>query len=615
MIPVAFAGCLGWLHPAAGARGVVLCPPWGFEALCVHRSLAETAEALASAGLPCLRLDLPATGESLDPPPGAPVLARWIDALLEAIACLRARTGIDEVALVGLRLGALLASAAASRSGGVARLALLAPPPAGRAYVRELRAWARLANGGPATQATGGVDRLVAGGFALDEATLSALCELDPLAAAAPPAPRILILERPDAPSLAGAFGRWAGCGAGIELAPFEGYSELMRDPLLAEPPRAAIARLVRFLAEGSRVRAAAGRRAEAPAEAVLEGPGFVQRTLTFGCGGRLVGTLTEPARGSCPADRPALLVLNTGATHRVGAGRSAVELTRALARDGVRSLRLDLGGIGDSALPPGERSGDIYRRGALAEVAAALDLLAERGSPRVVGLGVCSGAFMAFHAALADPRLVGLVLVNLPRFGWRPFHPLVFVRTRALLALLGRPAVWRRGLAGRGELWPALRVLGERLAVRLVVRLPRPIREAAAALSRPARAMRALLRRGVRLLVLYADDDPGLPLFERVVGGGHSRLRDGRLEVRVVEGAGHTFADPAARALLLELVRAHLGLHAPARAAPPAIQHRNVAPRAAAAVRAAGDPRPPEPIAARAAAACPVGMAGSRPR
>jgi len=606
VIPLAFANCLGRLHPATGGRGVVLCPPWGFEALCVHRGLLALAEALAAAGLPCLTFDLPGTGDSLDPPSEAPLPYHWIAALLAAVDLLRTRTGAREVALVGLRLGALLAAEAALRLGGVERLVLLAPPASGRAFARELRAWARLAEAGPTDcGSAAGSDGLVAGGFALDGGALAALARLDPLGASRPPAPRVLILGRPDAPRSAVPARAWAAAGAVVETEPFEGYVELMRDPLLSEPPRTAIDRVVRFLAEAApagtaRTAAAVG----CAEEAVLEGPGFVERTLRFGPDGRLVATLCEPAPGPAAAGSPALLVLNTGATPRAGAGRSAVELARALAGEGLRSLRLDLGGIGDSALPAGEPAGEIYRRGAILEVRAALDLLEARGARAVVGIGVCSGAFMAFHAALADPRLVGLVLVNLPRFAWRPFHPLVFVRTRQLLAFLARPRTWWRALSGRGELVPALRVLGERLAARAAARLSRPFRRLVVEASWPARALRTLVERGARLLVVYAADDPGLPIFDRLVDGGRGPLMDGRLEVRVVEGVGHTFAEPAARRLLLELVRGELERHRLPGATPPPAARAAPAVARVAAQRGPPGPGPPGPVGAGVAAA-----------
>ncbi len=176
-----------------------------------------------------------------------------------------------------------------------------------------------------------------------------------------------------------------------------------------------------------------------------------------------------------------------------------------------------------------------------------------------MVATGVCSGAFTAFHAALGDPRIVGAVLVNLPRFAWRPFHPAVFLPTRTLLALLVRPTSWSRALAGRGELVPAARVLIERIGGKLAGALPAPLRRLATLVSTPGRSLRALVDRGFRLLFLYGADDPGSAARDRLLGLAGERRFAGRVEVRVVEGAGHTFSDPPARALLFELVRCHL--------------------------------------------------------
>ncbi len=601
MIPVAIAGCAGWLHPAPGRRGVILCPPWGFEALCVHRSLRRLADDLAAGGLPCLRLDLPGSGDSLDPAPGTPLVEAWVEAVTTAAGWLRGHTQASELALVGLRLGALLAAEAAFRLGGVERLALLAPPASGRACVRELRAWARLAEGGPddhgsAVLAEGG---LVAGGFLLEAPALAALAGLDPLARPEPPARRVLLLERPDVRLPAGLLASWRRAGVALEAEPLAGYAELVRDPILSQSPADCFRGLTAWLESGAPAAAErSSKEPAAPAPARLAGPGFVEEIRRFGVGARLAGVFTRPAgSGRLALDRPALLILNTGATHRVGPGRAAVELARAAARHGIGTLRMDLGGVGDSDLLPGERRADIYRRAALADVHEGVELLASEGARRVVAVGVCSGAFMAFHAARAHPRLAGLVLVNLPRFGWRPFHPLVFARTRAILATLSRATTWWQGLRGRGDLVPAVRVLGERLAARLALRLPGPAGRLAAGLSRPGRWLAGLARRGVRVLVLYAADDPGLALFDRVIRGRRGRLEEDALEVEVLSEANHAFSDPASRAILVARTLAHLDRHWPAAGSAaagevPAARRPRRSPDPAAASLTAEDPR-----------------------
>jgi alpha-beta hydrolase superfamily lysophospholipase len=143
MAPVVFDdGCFGWFHPpAAGAatgRGVVLCPPFGYDAICTGRGWRALAEMLASAGLPVLRFDYPGTGDSAgDEQPGLP--RAWIASIGAAGEWLRAAAGAREVALCGFRLGAdLAAAAAASSPRQVSALALLAPVGSGRAWRRQL---------------------------------------------------------------------------------------------------------------------------------------------------------------------------------------------------------------------------------------------------------------------------------------------------------------------------------------------------------------------------------------------------------------------------------------------------------------------------------------------
>src|SRR6185436_6886506 len=74
---------------------------------------------------------------------------------------------------------------------------------------------------------------------------------------------------------------------------------------------------------------------------------------------GQLVGILSYPP-GAQPAARsdtlspatpaaPAFIILNAGVLHRVGPHRLHVILARRIAASGLPSLRLDLGGIGDS--------------------------------------------------------------------------------------------------------------------------------------------------------------------------------------------------------------------------------------------------------------------------
>ena len=146
---------------------------------------------------------------------------------------------------------------------------------------------------------------------------------------------------------------------------------------------------------------------------------------MTFGPGG-LFGILAEPA-----PDRPTrapgrrvrtaggpvprftgAVFLNAGSLHHVGPGRQWVELSRRWAAAGVRCLRMDLGGVGDSPRtgPPGKLAS--YPTSALDDLAQAVRLLAPDDPREVLLLGLCSGAY---HSLLTAPPIGvgGVAILN----------------------------------------------------------------------------------------------------------------------------------------------------------------------------------------------------------
>lgn len=153
------------------------------------------------------------------------------------------------------------------------------------------------------------------------------------------------------------------------------------------------------------------------------------ERVLRFGSDNGLVGILTE-ARGKAAAadtDRPAVIFLNSGILHRVGACRWHVQLARALSAAGFHCLRFDYSGIGDSEQ---RRDALPFEESAVLETQEAMNRL-ERltGTKRFVLTGLCSGADMAHATALRDERVVGLHLLDAwsyrtPAFYWHHYAP-----------------------------------------------------------------------------------------------------------------------------------------------------------------------------------------------
>ncbi|NNF64653.1 MAG: hypothetical protein HKN07_10380, partial [Acidimicrobiia bacterium] len=72
---------------------------------------------------------------------------------------------------------------------------------------------------------------------------------------------------------------------------------------------------------------------------------------------------------------------------------------------------RFDMAGVGDSELVEG---GLLYVERTRADVVASMDALSERvDSRRFLLMGLCTGAYNAFRAALIDDRVVGCILLD----------------------------------------------------------------------------------------------------------------------------------------------------------------------------------------------------------
>jgi pimeloyl-ACP methyl ester carboxylesterase len=128
------------------------------------------------------------------------------------------------------------------------------------------------------------------------------------------------------------------------------------------------------------------------------------EEAILFGPQGKLMGVLS---RAADPGE-VACLMFNFGVTHRVGPRRIQVKLARRLAQQGVASLRFDLSGLGDSQTSETSQS---FEEQALGDLRLACDQIESRlGVRRVIVIGLCSGAAHGLQAALADPRIAGLL-------------------------------------------------------------------------------------------------------------------------------------------------------------------------------------------------------------
>lgn len=125
--------------PAAVSRGVLLCPPFGQEAIRLHRLFRVLADRLSRQGIATLRFDYFGTGDA-DGDDHDGDLDGWARDVETAHRELTSRTDGAPIAWVGAGLGASLAVLAAHGvSHPPSRLVLWDPVLEGRAYLDDLR--------------------------------------------------------------------------------------------------------------------------------------------------------------------------------------------------------------------------------------------------------------------------------------------------------------------------------------------------------------------------------------------------------------------------------------------------------------------------------------------
>jgi pimeloyl-ACP methyl ester carboxylesterase len=548
---VAFDDCAGWLHDAPGTVGVLFCSPWGYEELCMRRAWRMLADALAEAGFPCLRFDYPGTGDSLGEPSDLTSLAPFTDAAARAAGVLRAEAGVTRLVLIGQGFGAAVAALAAPTL--VAEgMVLLAPLVRGRDHLRELTVWSALV----ADTMSLTVDPANAGsvaGFDLPPALAEAVAELDLAALEAAPAPASLIVARPGRAGEQRLAESLTGLGVEVTQTPYEGYEAALGSPTSARPPVAAIDAVGGWLkARFPQSALQSARRPEAPAPS-LAGPRFVETPVRLGPDRRLFAVLCEPTRRRRGAT---VLMLSAGGDPHIGWARSSVDHARVLAGDGVASLRLDASDVGDSHGALSVNPPRFYDENHITDALSAVDWLEARGLGPVLPIGRCSGAFIAFNAALHDARVKDLVLVNQQRFVWDPkgrieiaSDTVRYYRRRA-----SSPAtLLQRSLRGDLDMRAVLAKAGS-AALQVGVSA---LRGHGRRLNRTiAQRFATLADRGVHITLVYSRDDEAHREFAARFGEPVRFLdRYPTAELAFVDEADHGLTPPGAREALLRII------------------------------------------------------------
>ena len=543
-ITTATATLFAVLHLPSSERsnvGVVICSPFGWDELGSHRSLRALAGALAQAGHPALRFDLPGSGDSSGSPRDPERLEAWTASVGAAAETLRSASGCDRVIAVGVGLGGMLALRAAALGAAVDDLALWAVPSRGTLLVREMRTFARMADAElvdtglareeppPSQEDPTAVGDLNVAGFVLTAETVGSLESLDLTTLELPGAERrrVLLLGRDTLPPDRRLRGRLEELGVELSVTEGRGYDTMAVDPHLAEVPYDTLSRIVAWVQAGEATNGGPDdREAATPAGTdlladsveLVSGEATIRESpVDFEFEGeRLVGILSEPV-SAADADLCAVL-LNAGAVRHIGPQRLWVEVARRWAALGVTTLRFDVAGVGgsDGVSSAYSDRGAFQRPEFAIQVTAALDEVERRGGPsRFLVGGVCSGAYWGLYAGLSDERIRGLLLINLLAFHWTPELGALrdSRRARALLQEREVATVLRIIVTDR---WRITRMLLTKLrGLRLRRRAPggEPLQ-----VSEVTTVLDGMRERGVQVTLALSLNEP---LFEDFVADG----------------------------------------------------------------------------------------------
>jgi pimeloyl-ACP methyl ester carboxylesterase len=254
--------------------------------------------------------------------------------------------------------------------------------------------------------------------------------------------------------------------------------------------------------------------------------------------------------------------------------------MARHWARLGFRVVRVDLPGLGESDTENPAELGHPYAKRIVPDLRVVIDESLRRwGGARVGVIGLCSGAYLAFNAALAGLPIENVILINPQTFYWRDGDPLDVSESRVYEEMdhyrrsMWSVEKWKKALRGDVQYRHILNVLRARTKTVATSFAKRAARRAGIRTAQDAsRDLEQILTSGTRMTIVFSKGDPGVDYLRRITDNGLKRLeRRSDFRIEYIADADHTFTDKAARERLNALLTRALESMYPGRAAPPA--------------------------------------------
>lgn len=563
----------GHLHLGAGGRhrgGVLLCPPLGIESVAAGYAFRTLADQLAGAGFFALRFDYDGTGDSAGHQHEPDRVPAWLVSIRNGATFLK---GLDphRMSVIGMRMGAtLVVEAFDSEVPSVDDLVLWDPCASGRRFLREQSALGSFTGSARANNDDGSIDTP---GLVFDEETVTELSRMAIGDTAGRLANGILLLTRTgrkDDRSMRERLNM-----PHVDHRTISGQEDLVDvEPGYAIVLDETLDLIVNWLTERSdsfSENVLEGRTAGRPQGIVgrtKDGAAIVEKAQSIGSHGLFCITTSRHASIAssdvCPeesaSDRahsspPTVVFLNAGVLDHVGPARLWVELSRTWAEAGLRVVRLDLTGIGESAVLHSRPQDFVYAPNAIDEIVEVLCELSPDDPSNAVLVGLCSGAYHAIEGAMAG-HTRGVCLVN-PDLTFTPPE----VRVDAPVALQTGKLDRRRQAVGAKKDWTRVLPSARGVLGPLAQRLPDSawwILNRVAVKSPPGRTFSTLIGSHSRILVIAGENEA-----RRLRRGEKSRLRrlqrTGLFELDVVPDLEHSLFERESRQVASDLLTRHI--------------------------------------------------------
>jgi pimeloyl-ACP methyl ester carboxylesterase len=277
------------------------------------------------------------------------------------------------------------------------------------------------------------------------------------------------------------------------------------------------------------------------------------ERAVWLGPAG-LFGIETEPDTGG---SGPVCVFVSVGNEHRIGPSRLWVQLSRRLAADGFRCVRIDVNGFGDS---PARDGRPVQNMSILAidDVLDAARAVSPNDPREVVLFGLCSSGYHILEAALTlSPR--GICLVN-PVLIFQPPE----MASGGVMDVRRRFCLPRSGLVAAARKRPLVQWLERRFSMPWRVR--RPIRTVAWHLrgvaqplrNRPGERLGDLVGAGTDVL-LISNREEIQPFLETGTRAVQRAQRKERLRIEVIPTLEHALLPSRDREQVTELILDHV--------------------------------------------------------